>query len=190
MSAWGRIWFDHQRAVMIEWMNELLAIYQRPTPEWQAAIQAFQEKVDAIRASKVQTYASMLPLLLAPAISTVQSAFERNQCDLRSTLVLIAAERHRIKHGDWPESIDAIDPLILPKVPVDFYTGRSLLLERPSGQFLVHSIGPNLKDEHGELDLRKWGKNASKDDVGATGWDVSLRGLPAKSRQEDEDIEE
>ena len=94
-------------------------------------------------------------------------------------LVLIAAERHRIKHGDWPESIDVIDPLILPKAPLDFHTDRPLLLDRPEGRYIVHSVGPNLTDEHGAYDQRNWNKSKSRDDVGATGWDVGLRGKPA-----------
>jgi hypothetical protein len=92
--------------------------------------------------------------------------------------MLLAAERHRRKHGDWPESIDAIDKDILPNPPADPFTGKSSRMERRDGQLLVYSVGPNLKDEHGAYDVRKWAKGVTDDDVGACAWDVPLRRQP------------
>jgi hypothetical protein len=175
IAPWGRLWFDHQRAVALEWMNEAVAIARRPAAERPALWAAWEAKRDRFRRSRFGIYAAPLPLLLMPALFTASSAYSRYQCELGATAVLLAAERHRRKAGDWPASIEAIDPGILPGAPVDPYSGRAFRMERRDGRLFIYSIGPNRKDEHGAYDPRKWTKGTTDDDVGAVGWDVPLR---------------
>jgi hypothetical protein len=119
----------------------------------------------------------MLPLLLTPATTAASNAFFRSQAELGATAILIAAERHRRKTGKWPTAIKEIDPSILPRPPVDPFTGKPFRIEYHDGQIVIHSIGPNGKDEHGEYDPKRWIKGGP-DDVGARAWDLNLRGRP------------
>ena len=84
-------------------------------------------------------------------------------------------------------SVAAIDASLLPDPPLDPFTGQPYHIEHREGRLFVYSIGPNLRDEHGDYNYRKWGtKFANQDDVGAIGWDVELRGLVVV---EDGDVE-
>jgi hypothetical protein len=107
-------------------------------------------------------------------MSAAGSAFIRYQADLGATAILIAAERHRRKTGNWPASISAIDRDILPNAPLDPFTGGAFHMERHDGQLVIYSVGLNLEDEHGKEAKR--GNPAGPDDISARAWDVSLRG--------------
>jgi len=63
---------------------------------------------------------------------------------------------------------------LLPDPPVDPFSGEAYRVERRDGRFLVHSVGHNLKDEHGEFDVKRWPDGP--DDVGTEAWDPALRG--------------
>jgi hypothetical protein len=182
IAPWGRLMFENQLAVEIEWMNEIVAIARRPPVERQPLWKAWEAEVDQVRHSRFGYATATLPLLLTPAIRATASALSRYQAELGSAAILLAAERHRRKTGAWPASIAEIDPAILSDPPLDPYTGEPFRMERVEGQVIVHSIGPNLKDERGAYDPKRWNDEVL-DDVGARAWDVSLRRQPAPSQR-------
>lgn len=119
----------------------------------------------------------MIPLLFVPATTAASRGLTRFQCDVGATVILIAAERHRRKTGDWPASIAAIDRGILPSAPVDAFSGKPFRMEHRDGRLIIYSVGPNRKDEHGAFDRRLW-MSKGPDDVAAAAWDVPLRKRP------------
>ena len=179
IAPWGKLWFDHQRAVALEWMNDAVAMARRPVAERPALWDAWQANITGVKQSRLEIYAKALPFLLMAALPSSSGAHYRYHCELGATAVLLAAERHRRKAGDWPASIAAIDRSILPSAPVDPFSGRSLRMERRAGQLFIYSIGPNREDEHGAYDPKKWMKDGP-DDAGASAWDVPLRRRPAR----------
>src|SRR5262249_51624559 len=124
---------------------------------------------------------SMLPLLMSPAATAASSVQLRHDALFGATTVLLASERHRRKTGNWPESVQAISSEVLTNPPVDPYSGQPFVFDRSNGRLIVHSIGPNLKDDQGARDSR-YDITHGPDDSGATGWDVTLR---AQSPPED-----
>ncbi|QEH31854.1 hypothetical protein OJF2_03210 [Aquisphaera giovannonii] len=183
VSPWGRLWFDHQRAVGLGWMNELVAIAHRPPFERAPLLAAWEAEIRRVARSRLGLLAAPLPALMVPAAATADPSCVRYQASLGATAILLAAERHRRKMGDWPGSIDAIDRSILPDPPVDPFSGKPFLLERRDGQLLIHSAGPNLRDDRGAFDARTWRKGGP-DDVGTNAWDVSFRRQPPDSPRE------
>jgi hypothetical protein len=113
-------------------------------------------------------------MLIMPALSASGRGHCRYQSALGATTILLAAERHRRRAGDWPASIAAIEGDILPDPPLDPYSGQAFRMEHRDGQLVVYSIGPNHKDEHGAFDGKRW-LDGGPDDVGATAWDVGRR---------------
>jgi hypothetical protein len=174
IAPWASLMFDNQRATALEWMNEAVAIARRPPGERAPLWAAWQARIDKVRHSRLGLFTSTLPLLLVPGISAFNSADLRYQANLGATAMLLAAERHRRKTGDWPVSIDAITPDMLPSRPLDPHSGQPFRLERRDGQFLIYSVGSDLKDEHGAYDPKHW-REGGRDDVGTSGWDVPLR---------------
>jgi hypothetical protein len=182
-SPWTKVWFDYQITLYLEWMNAAVAIAKRPAAEQPARWRAWQANVDRVKNSRFGIYTATFPLLLSPPIPAVATAFSRHQSELGATAILIAAEHHRRKNGRWPASIETIDPGILNSAPVDPYSGQPFRFEHRDGQFLIYSIGPNGKDEHGEYDPKRW-PDGGKDDVGARAWDLSLRRRPLGPNEE------
>ncbi len=175
-SPFNELWFDYQITVSLDWTNDAVDIAKSPTVDQPARWRAWDAKIAEVRNSRLGIYTSTLPLLLVPALSASGTAFCRYQSELGATLVLIAAERHRLKSGDRPSSIEDIDRTILPVAPTDPYSGQPFRMAHRDGQLLVYSIGPNGKDEQGAYDQKRWPKGP--DDVGARAWDVNLRSHP------------
>ena len=173
-TPWGELWFDNQLAVCLDWMNKAVAIARMPAPEQPAGWDEWNSNFDRVRKSRFGMYTATLPILFMPALPSAGTAFSRYQSELGATLILIAAERHRRKVGDWPVSIVDIDRSILPIAPIDPYSGRAYRMDRRAGKLLIYSIGPDGKDEHGEYNPKLW-PNGGKDDVGAYAWDVVER---------------
>ncbi len=163
-SPWTKLWFDYQIAVYLEWMNKAVSIVKAPAPEQPLRWKAWQANVDAVRHTQIGLYTATLPILLCPGLEAAGTAFSRYQADLGATAILIAAERHRRTTGAWPASIEAIDRSILRDAPVDPYSGQPFRMEKGDGMFVVHSIGPNGKDERGDYDPKRWPKGG-RDDV-------------------------
>ena len=62
--------------------------------------------------------------------------------------IVVAAKRHGLRHGRWPEEISAMDADLLPAVPVDPFTGDTLAYALREGEPLVWSAGED-KDYDG-----------------------------------------
>jgi hypothetical protein len=167
-----------QRALSIKWLNEAVAISRQPVLERRALWAVWDAKIAAVKQSRFGPFTAMLPLSLVPATTAANTAFNRAQAELGTTAILIAAERHRLKTGKWPASIEAIDKSILPNAPVDPFSGQPFRFEQRDGQLFIYSIGPNGIDDHGAYDPKQSTKGAP-DDVGARAWDINLRRRPA-----------
>jgi hypothetical protein len=68
----------------------------------------------------------------------------------------IALERYRLARGEYPESLDALAPQFIAKVPHDVINGQPLKYRRTSdGQFVLYSVGWNERDDGGVVILTK-----------------------------------
>jgi len=96
--------------------------------------------------------------LLAPALGSYaqKTAYAQNAVNLAR--VAIALERYRLAHGDHPESLDALTPQFIAKLPHDIINGQPLHYRRAGdGQFILYSVGWNETDDGGEVGLKKDG---------------------------------
>jgi hypothetical protein len=175
IAPWGRVIFNNQRAVGLEWMNQAVAIARRPPGEMHRRWDAWNARIEKAKSRTTGMFTETLPLLMMPHITASAEAHLRYQANLGATAILLAAERHRRKTGNWPASIDTISLDLLPTHPVDPYNGQPLRMENRDGRIVVYSLGPNLDDEHGAYEYKRW-RDGIHDDVGTYAWDVSLRG--------------
>jgi hypothetical protein len=82
-------------------------------------------------------------------IKAVQ-ATARSQTSIQEAALACALERYRRARGQYPETLAALAPQFIDKVPRDVMTGEPLKYERTNdGKFLLYSVGWNLKDEAG-----------------------------------------
>ena len=73
------------------------------------------------------------------------------QGTINNARVAIALERYRLRHGEYPEEIDALQPEFLREAPADIVTGDSLrYLLRADGRPCIYSVGINRIDDGGQ----------------------------------------
>jgi hypothetical protein len=99
--------------------------------------------------------------LFLPALGNAARKFASGQSSADLARVAIALERYRLAHGTCPESLDALAPQFIAKLPHDVINGLPLHYRpEPGGQFVLYSVGWNEKDDDGEVGL---GKNGNVD---------------------------
>jgi hypothetical protein len=101
----------------------------------------------------------------------------RQRARLRGAIAALAAERYRKKQGRWPDSLKALTPDYLARVPADPYDGAPLRFRRLADGLVIYSIGPDLKDNGGNIDRANPKKEGT--DIGFRLWDVAQRRHPA-----------
>ena len=79
--------------------------------------------------------------------------FARAQASVDLARVGVALERYKLAHGAYPESLDALAPQFLQKIPRDVIGGQPLKYRRTNDRFVLYSIGWNEKDDGGVVAL-------------------------------------
>ena len=87
--------------------------------------------------------------LFLPASERVAQSWRRAVATCNATKIVIALERHRRKHGEWPATLDTIDPAILADVPNDDFTGEPFIYRLVDGEPLLYSVGFDGVDNGG-----------------------------------------
>lgn len=96
--------------------------------------------------------------LLLPSLQKAAEKFVIGQNSSDLARVAIALERHRLAHGQFPATLDALTPTFLAKLPHDVITGQPLKYRRTdNGSFILYSVGWNETDDGGTVELAKGG---------------------------------
>jgi hypothetical protein len=100
-----------------------------------------------------QKYSLPFKLLMGLFDKDVSIPVEGELCrtaHLRVAIVGIACERHRLKTGSWPKSLDEIGSDILLTPVKDPFTGERLKYKFSEGVLTVYSVGPDGVDDGGK----------------------------------------
>jgi hypothetical protein len=90
--------------------------------------------------------------VLAPALTRVSELSYRAKAQIEALLTTIAAVRYKNAHGDYPESLDRLLEVdLLKKLPMDPYSDQPLIYKTTDGDFILYSVGPNFKDDGGQV---------------------------------------
>jgi hypothetical protein len=125
-----------------------------------------------------------LATLLFTVTNQVELVDRQRLAWLRCTIVALAAERHRRRHGRWPASLDELRPLVLAGVLTDPSTGQPLGYERLPDGVAVSAEG--LEDEPAGRGPRTATLPDRHADCEVRLWDPGRRGRPAQPRPPDE----
>jgi len=116
--------------------------------------------------------------MLLPAITQAEVKFAFGQTRVNEAIVACALERCRLAEGSFPESLAALTPRFVQKLPHDLITGAPLLYHRtPDGQFILYSVGWNEKDDGGTVVMHP--TKASTPDLTQGDWVWQYPGPPA-----------
>jgi hypothetical protein len=106
--------------------------------------------------TKKTTPYNILEKMLLPALGNAVEKFARAQASVDLGRTAIALERYRLAHGNFPESLDALAPQFIEKIPHDVIGGQPLHYRRTDdGQFILYSVGWNETDDGGVVILGK-----------------------------------
>jgi len=162
---WYRGWRLHgDRARMLASFNTFIERAKLPVEEQASDPAAFKDPEfdDEHRIYK----------LIFPSVQRVSQSWWRSVAETRCTVVGVACERFRMKHGRWPESTAALVPEFLPAVPLDPFDKRPLRFKRLDDGLVIYSVGQDRADDGG--DLRRIERPEGKDE-GFRLWDVKER---------------
>ena len=111
-------------------------------------------QIDAVyqreRASLNSVTAMMLGIAL-PALDRTPINFRQVAQQTVGTRLAIAAYRHRARHGDFPESLDAIGDDLIDFDLIDAFTGDPLRYRLVDGYPLIYSLGDDRTDDGGQI---------------------------------------
>jgi hypothetical protein len=89
----------------------------------------------------------------SPAFERVAKSYAAVAVSIDEARFALALERHRLKHGTYPETLTALTPDFLPSQPLDPRSGQAYLYRRTdAGSFLLYSVGENRVDDGGKID--------------------------------------
>ena len=100
--------------------------------------------------------------MLLPSLNAASTRFAQGQAGVDLARVACALERHRLAHGQYPETLDALVPQFIAKLPHDVINGQPLKYRRTTDDsFVLYSVGWNVKDDGGTVVLNKDNRNIS-----------------------------
>ncbi|MEJ7594207.1 MAG: hypothetical protein WKF77_21940 [Planctomycetaceae bacterium] len=91
-------------------------------------------------------------LLLGEVFPTMTTAFEaEDKCSMRTELsyCAFALAAWKADHGSYPDQLAPLVPAYLTTIPIDTFTGESLIYRRSGTGYRLYSLGVNLKDDDG-----------------------------------------
>lgn len=91
-----------------------------------------------------------VPVYVDTALWRTQLGFmHRDNYQTINRIVVLAIHRHRLRHGDWPHSLAAIDPETLPIPATDLYSGEPLRYTVLNGKPRLWALGADRDDDGG-----------------------------------------
>ncbi len=108
------------------------------------------------RRQLVRGAADMMLVLYSPAGEQALIGEQRERQRQTLNILGFALAEYRAIHGNYPETIDALVPEILERVPLDTFGDSSLkyVVDGEQGTFRVYSVGENGVDDQGRFDTQ------------------------------------
>ncbi len=101
----------------------------------------------------------ILGRLLLPSLNRLVTKYAYAQANLDLATVACALERYHLANGQYPDTLVALVPKCIAKIPNDVITGDPLKYRRTDdGQFLLYSVGWNGTDDGGKAGFKPDGK--------------------------------
>ena len=117
------------------------------------------QRTDWSEEDQAEGWYFLLPLRFPLILHFYQLAEETTQCR-DAVLVAIAIVRHRNETGRWPQTLSALVPDLLERIPPDRCDGQPLRLRFEEGRPVLYSVGFDRDDDQGEdPDGVYWGSN-------------------------------
>ena len=99
---------------------------------------------------------NVIACMMLPALEAAATKYVYAQASVDLARTACALERYRLAHGEYPETLDALTPQFIEKVPHDIIGRQPFHYRRTAdGKFLLYSVGWNETDDGGEESPQK-----------------------------------
>jgi len=93
----------------------------------------------------------VLASVAIPNIKRAGQTLLRNQTMANHAQIVCALERYHLAHGEYPETLEALTPGLIEKIPTDLVGGQPPHYRRNAdGTFLLYSIGWSEQNHGGQ----------------------------------------
>ncbi|HCO95757.1 MAG TPA: hypothetical protein DIU00_17725 [Phycisphaerales bacterium] len=119
----------------------------------------------------MHSYRFFMIQILMPATGRASELAYRGKIHHEATLTILALLRWRQENNQYPAALDELVAAgLLKEPPVDPYSDKPLVYKKTNGDFTLYSVGPNFKDDTGEIAIKhnrpyKWGTDEDGDIV-------------------------
>jgi hypothetical protein len=114
-------------------------------------------EMNAVFSGNARPY-NFLAAMFIPNANKATQTLAHNQTLVNEAQIACALERYHLLHGEYPETLDALMPQFMEKIPHDIIGGQPLhYRQEANGQFILYSVGWNETDDGGKVVLAKDG---------------------------------
>ncbi|MDB6027187.1 MAG: hypothetical protein JWM68_3410 [Verrucomicrobiales bacterium] len=118
-------------------------------------VEAGKKRTEA--AFKVIRPGNFLASIAFGEFSRALRSMAQNQIQINEAVIACALERHRLVHGSFPETLEALAPKFLTKIPHDIINGQPLKYRRTDdGQYILYSVAWDEKDDDARPMPQTW----------------------------------
>jgi hypothetical protein len=153
-----------QRAALLLWQTDFIEALKLPQAETEQRLPALKK-----RAENAPTLARGMVYVMGLRQENLQT-----QAKLGCAVTALAAERFRLAHHRWPETLDVLVKTgFLAASLADPFDGKPLRLKRVADGLIIYSVGRDQSDNGGNIDRQR--PAAAGADVGVQLWDPRYR---------------
>jgi hypothetical protein len=109
----------------------------------------------------------LLEMFVVPAITRIGEQCHLSKTHVQAAITILGLLRHKKDKGFYPENLqELITTGYLKELPMDPYSDKPLVYEKTDDTFLLYSLGPNFKDDGGQVfredkgRVRQWADEA------------------------------
>ncbi|HUR44888.1 MAG TPA: hypothetical protein VMZ27_03350 [Candidatus Saccharimonadales bacterium] len=147
--------------------QNMLSVSEFHAKYLQTSIMPDQHRVDPAQAEAVDpaikqirtTPYNVFAKLVTPALINISIRAARWQTALDHATIACALEKYRLAQQHYPESLDALQPQFIAKLPSDVITGNAYHYQKTETDYLLYSVGWNGKDDGGQVGATASGNN-------------------------------
>jgi hypothetical protein len=141
--------FAADRLKYMELMSQTIAASREPFPEGRQHFQRIKSQLTAEQAAAgaLEKQKHMLTALILPSLTASFDAVARTLAYQRAVVTAIAAQRYRLKTGQFPAQLADLVPDYLPAVPQDPFDGQPLRMLTRDGELIIYSVGKDGQDD-------------------------------------------
>jgi hypothetical protein len=149
-------WFDQNKLSLCR-LHEQYLLLVVDLQERVVSPDLVRQSQSAIDSLRPRPYDALSRMFL-PGVAGCAGKFARAQACVDLARVACALERYRLTSGQFPETLEALVPKFMEKLPHDVINGQPLKYRRTDdGQFVLYSVGWNNADDGGKVELTKSG---------------------------------